>query len=80
MLPLTLTSRVRLHQGKLLATLAIHYIYNKIALVLLNMFEYEQLEFVDLNNKLVQNETKKYFRFPLSNKVFRVHHYVLSYI
>jgi len=30
------------------------------------------------NNEISQ--TKKYFRFPLSNKVFRVHHYVLSYI
>ena len=49
---------------KLLATLAIHYIYNKIALVLLNMFEYEQLEFVDLNNKLVQNETNSSQIFP----------------
>ena len=26
------------------------------------------------------DQIKKYFKFPLSNKVFRVHHYVLSYI
>ena len=32
----------------------------------------------DKNNEIIQ--IKKYFKFPLSNKVFRVHHYVLSYI
>ena len=32
----------------------------------------------DNNNEISQ--IKKYFKFPLSNKVFRVHHYVLSYI
>jgi len=32
----------------------------------------------DSNNEISQ--TKKYFKFALSNKVFRVHHYVLSYI
>jgi len=26
------------------------------------------------------NHKKKYFKFALSNKVFRMHHYVLSYI
>ena len=32
----------------------------------------------DSNNEISQ--IKKYFKFALSNKVFRVHHYVLSYI
>ena len=31
------------------------------------------------NNKEI-NQIKKYFKFDLSNKVFRMHHYVLSYI
>jgi len=32
----------------------------------------------DNNNEISQ--IKKYFKFALSDKVFRVHHYVLSYI
>ena len=32
----------------------------------------------DSNNEISQ--IKKYFKFALSNKVFRAHHYVLSYI
>jgi len=32
----------------------------------------------DSNNEISQ--IKKYFKFPLSNKVFSEHHYVLSYI
>ena len=32
----------------------------------------------DKNNEI--REIKKYFKFALSNKVFHVHHYVLSYI
>jgi len=32
----------------------------------------------DNNNEISQ--IKKYFKFALSNKVFRGHHYVLSYI
>jgi len=35
-----------------------------------------------LNNPDSENEIsqiKKYFKFDLSNKVFRMHHYVLSY-
>jgi len=32
----------------------------------------------DSNNEISQ--IKRYFTFPLSNKVFSVHHYVLSYI
>ena len=38
---------------------------------------------ISLNNperNKEMSQTKKYFKFPLSNKVFRVHHYVLSYI
>ena len=38
---------------------------------------------ISLNNPASDNEIsqiKKYFKFALSNKVFRVHHYVLSYI
>ena len=38
---------------------------------------------ISLNNPDNKNEIsqiKKYFKFALSNKVFRVHHYVLSYI
>jgi len=32
------------------------------------------------DNKIEINQIKKYFKFDLSNKVFRVHHYVLSYM
>jgi len=38
---------------------------------------------ISLNNPASNNEIsqiKKYFKFALSNKVFCVHHYVLSYI
>jgi len=38
---------------------------------------------MSLNNPENTNEIshiKKYFKFALLNKVFRVHHYVLSYI
>jgi len=38
---------------------------------------------INLNNPDSKNEIgqiKKYFKFALSNKVFRAHHYVLSYI
>ena len=38
---------------------------------------------ISLNNPDNNNETeqiKKNFKFPLSNKVFLMHHYVLSYI
>jgi len=37
---------------------------------------------ISLNNPDSNNEIsqiKKYFKFALSNKVFRMHHYVLSY-
>jgi len=38
---------------------------------------------INLNNADKKDEIskiKKYFKFPLSNKVFRVHRYVLSYM
>jgi len=38
---------------------------------------------ISLNNPDSNNEIsqiKKYFKFPLSNKVFRAHYYVLSYM
>jgi len=38
---------------------------------------------ISLNDPASNNEIsqiKKYFKFALSNNVFRVHHYVLSYI
>ncbi len=38
---------------------------------------------ISLNNPDINKEIsqiKKYFKLPLSNKVFRMHHYVLSYM